>query len=358
MPADRFRSTLRPQGEAGPERGFALALVVLLLFAILAAGAAGYRIVGIEALQSRRSGETQEALRVAQAGLQWFTGSSRGVVPDTSMHEINGGTAVVTTRKLATLSSAEDLFLITSRGMFADPRFPGLPAVRTVSQDVILKKLRGDAPLAPLVTTSGRVRVLQQGHVDGTDHATPGQCSGAPTKPLAGAVARSSVQALAGGTVTGVPEGLTFGSFNKVVEAVGVPWELYIDPGSPAEYDGTWPDFSSLPSAAYPVVRVDGDFSPDASRDGRGVLIVTGQLRIAANSGWHWQGIVLAGDLQDFGPAAVFTLEGMPVAGQGTAMAHWDMENGSIRYHSCFVAWAGEALAHLVPKDGGWWEEM
>ena len=65
---------------------------------------------------------------------------------------------------------------------------------------------------------------------------------------------------------------------------------------------------------------------------------------------------MLAGGLRDFGPDAIFSLEGMLVAGQGHAMHHWHMDNGRILYHSCYAAWAGASLAHLTAVSGGWWE--
>lgn len=352
---------IRPRrrcAEGARESGFALALVVLLLFAILAAGAAGYRVVRMEADQSEQAQQNLQALAVAQGGLQWFTASHSGAMPDSAVHMVNGGTAVIVPRKLATLSMAEDLFLITSRGMFTDRRRQRVSSVRTVSRYAVLRKLPGHAPLAPLVTTSGRVRVRETAVVDGSDHASAGQCPGAPAGPIAGVVARSTVQALAGGTIVGVPESVTFGSFAKLVEAAGVPWSVYADPEFPAEYDDAWPDYSYLSPAAFPVVRVNGDFSADAGKSGWGALVVTGTLRIPPGSTWGWQGIVLAGDLQDFPSDSDFTIDGMLLAGQGDAMDHLEMNSGTIRYHSCYVARAGDALAHLTLVDSGWWETI
>ena len=332
-----------------------MGLVVLLLFAIGAIGAAGYQIIRMEAVQARQSLETVRALSVAQGGLQWFTGKQRGLVPDTATVEINGGTAHITTRKVATLSPGEDLYFLSSEGTFSDPRFPSVPAVRTVSQYVILENLPVNT-LAPLITTASRVRIRMGAVVDGTDHAVSGQCPGAPGGPWAGVLARANVQTKAGGTILGSPVDLTLGSFQKVVDAVGLPWGALTDSEFPVEFDGSWPNFSSLDSESFPVVRVKGNFLPSAAESGQGVLIVTGDLGIPANSGWRWKGIVLAGGLRNFGPDALFTVEGMLVAGQGATMTHWDMDNGRILYNSCYASRAGAALAHLTAVSGGWWE--
>ena len=343
--------------ERGSEGGFALGLVVLLLFAVGAIGAAGYQIIRMEAVQARQSIETVRALAVAEGGLQWFTGRQRGLVEDSATVEINGGTAILTTRKVATLSPGEDLFYVTSEGLFSDPRYPSVPAVRTVSHYAVLKNLPVRT-MAPLITTATRVRVRMAAIVDGTDHAVSGQCSGSPASPWAGVVARSNVQMKSGGTILGSPTDLTLGSFQDVLDAVGSPWDALTDPEFPMEFDGSWPNFSSLGSGSFPVIRVSGNFLPTAAESGQGVLIITGDLGIPANSGWHWKGIVLAGGLRDFGPDALFTLEGMMVAGQGSSMTNWDMDNGQILYNSCYASWAGASLAHLTAVRGGWWEEM
>ncbi|MFC1791778.1 hypothetical protein ACFL0I_04855, partial [Gemmatimonadota bacterium] len=86
----------RLRASGGKQEGFALALVIFLLFAIAVAGATGYQVVRTGAFQSQQCAETSQSLAVAQAGLDWFIGGQRGIVPDTFTLEINGGTAVVT----------------------------------------------------------------------------------------------------------------------------------------------------------------------------------------------------------------------------------------------------------------------
>ena len=143
-------STDRPPTPDTTRQGFALALVVLLLFAIAVAGATGYRAVRTEFFQSQQSSEAGLALAVAEAGLQWFIGGQRGLVPDTMEYNLNGGTAIITTRKVAELSDEEDLYLVTSEGTYTDPRYPQIPAVRIVSQYTIYKKIPMNT-LAPLI---------------------------------------------------------------------------------------------------------------------------------------------------------------------------------------------------------------
>ena len=60
--------------------GFALGLVVLLLFAIGVAGAVGFQVVQVESQLSNQAREMNLALSVAEAGLKRFLGESRDCV--------------------------------------------------------------------------------------------------------------------------------------------------------------------------------------------------------------------------------------------------------------------------------------
>lgn len=350
-----MRTESHPGASGKGQEGFALAIVVLLLFAIAIAGATGYQVISTEAFQAQQAAETSRAMAVAQGGLEWFIGGHRGLIPDTATYAINGGTARITARKVATLSFEEDLYLVRSEGSFTDRRYPQIPAVRIAAQYATYKKVPLNT-LGPIVTTSNRVRVMRFGSVNGNDHAYSGQCPGAPVSPEAGAVALSTVEASGGGTILGSPVGLALGSSANVADSIRLAWDVYSDPTFPVDYDGSWPGYSSLPSDSFPVVRWNGDFSPNWTRSGRGVLIVTGTLRIPIFSFWYWTGLVIAGDLENVPEFAFWTLQGALVAGQGTTMSDWDMESGNVDYHSCYVTWAGYSLAHLSPMSNSWWE--
>jgi len=337
------------------EGGFALALVVMLLFAIGAAGTVGYQIVRSEAFQAQLASEASQALAVAEAGLQWFTASQQGTVRDTATHAVNGGIARVSTRKVLEVSPHEDLFLVTSRGIFTDPRRPRMPAVRTVSQYALHSRMPL-RPMAALVATSPRVRVRGSAVVDGADQSPVGECPAAPHPSVAGVLARANVQTWGGGRVSGTPQSMTLGSFASVVQAVGLPWKVLIDPSFPVEYDDRWPAFASLGEMVLPAIRVKGDFAPTAGESGRGLLIVTGTLGIPDGSQWEWKGVVLAGDLANVGPNTGFALEGLLVAGQGSSMGNWDMDSGRVVFHSCYALQAGAAVARLVPVSGTWFQ--
>ena len=94
-----------------PRGGFVLALVVLLLFGIGVAGAAGYQVVFNEALLSVHAKETQTALSIARAGLGAYVGKQIGVHDDTVTYSIAGGDAVITARLVSEIDDFETLYL-------------------------------------------------------------------------------------------------------------------------------------------------------------------------------------------------------------------------------------------------------
>lgn len=347
----------RLSGPASGQEGFALAMVVLLLLAIALTGAAGYQVVSTEAFQSQQATEVSQALAVAQGGLEWFTGSQRGTVPDTTTYSMNGGTAVITTRKVATLSNEEDLYLVKSEGTYTDPRFPAIPATRIVSEYAVYHKVPVNV-MAPIMTTARRTSVEQDGRVYGNDLATSGSCTSAVGATIAGVVARGNARERGGGVITGSPQWINLANFATVVDSVDTAWDVYSDPNFPVDYDDSWPNFSSLPSDSFPVVRVNGNFTAGIARGGRGVLIVTGRLSINQWSFWTWHGIILAGDVANVDRRSYANIRGILVAGQGSQMRNnWDIDGGTFQYHSCYVEKAGISLAHLSPMENSWWED-
>jgi len=144
-----------------------------------------------------------------------------------------------------------------------------------------------------------------------------------------------------------------------------VAWHVYSDPDFPVDFDNNWPGlfwFLANPDS-FPVVRINGDFSPNTWRMGHGVLIVTGELSLEKSrfgtAGWQWKGIILAGSIGTVDEDSNVSIQGVLVGGMGSSMEDWNLDiNGStIQYHSCYVERAGLSLAHLSPIDNSWWED-
>ena len=187
MPADRAlysagRPKRRRSGNPGQdlpagrirvrhdERGFALSMVVLLLFAIGVAGATGYQFVRLEAQLALQGQEGSRALAIARAGLTRFLAENGGNPPDSAMYEINGGVAVVDARRLLDQGAPDVVYLVTSTGMFTDPRYPDAPARRVVRQ-FANKEPMPFVPVGALAIEGGVLRIGNAFQVDGLDAA-------------------------------------------------------------------------------------------------------------------------------------------------------------------------------------------
>jgi hypothetical protein len=97
-----------------------------------------------------------------------------------------------------------------------------------------------------------------------------------------------------GGPVpTGTPPILNMGTQTQANTSVNIDWDGIVNYGAISPDvtlpGGTWPTFTN--PISWPVIRVNGDYS--IPTDGRGTLIVTGNLTISGSL--QWQGIVLVG---------------------------------------------------------------
>lgn len=335
---------------AGPrdERGFVLALVVLLLFAVSVAGAAGYLLVNTEFSMARYAGEGAEATTVARAGLHRFVSEQLGVVGDSVGYAIGNGVALITSRKLAAIDPLNDLYYIRSEGTVVDPRTPSSPARSVVGAYAYHRKQPLKALGAMVVTADGGWAQNAGAVVDGHNHSSPGDCPTGGSSGITGIIARYNVGQLNGGDFDGTPNGLTYsGGYPQVYDSVALRWDVLSDPNFPVEFDGLLPNFGALPPDSFPVVRVHGYFNPGSSWSGRGVLIVDGELDAAAS--FYWDGIVLAGSVDDIHEG---NIRGALVGGLDGPNPYDDVYwRGTIRYYSCYFDAANESLSYLELID-------
>jgi hypothetical protein len=332
--------------------GFVLALVVLMLFAISVAGAAGYLVVNTEYSMARHAGQGAEALSVARAGLHRFVAEQLGVVGDSVSYAIGDGVALVTTRRVLQKDSDTDLYYIRSEGTLGDVFTPAAPARRVVGGYAVHHR-RPLRPHAAFVMAAERVYAQNAGgRIDGNDFSTDPACPGSGAPPVApaitGAIARTATGGLSGGILAGSPNGETWGGgFAQIYDSVALRWDILSDPSFPVDFDGVLPNYGSIPSDSFPVVRVHGYFNPGSGWSGRGLLIVNGELDAA--SGFVWEGIVLAGSVDDVHEGSV---SGMLVAGLDGPNTFSDVYwTGTIRYYSCLVDRANESLSYLELLD-------
>lgn len=356
--------------EADRDRGgFALMLVVFLLFAIGVAGATGYGVVRTEASMALTEEQGSQAFTAAQAGLERFMSEYRATLPVEVTYALpmdpnQDVRAVVAPRLLYDGPLPNRTYRITSVGTFEDPRFPGSAAERTVS--IIAEHRRTVVRLhAALVSPSSDIVIgdLDAYSIDGRDSATTTQCSFGGLVDVLGVVGSGTISISPGNSVAGAPNTggppreRSYGSPGAVLDSLDFRWDVLTSPSFPVEHDDTWPAFGTIPADSFPVIRWNGPLNADASRVGRGLLIVNGTLDL--DDGFAWDGIVLASQLQSPVIDEDFTIRGTLVVGlDGSGDPVSIEDNGEILFNSCYVARAGAGLAHLVPLAGTWWEEF
>jgi len=324
--------------------GFVLLLVVMMLFAISVTAATGYLVVNSEFAMARDADEGAEALSVARAGLHRFVAEQIGVVGDSVSYAVGGGVAMITTRKLAGQDSLTDLYYLRSEGTVSSVFAPGSPARRIVGAYAWHHRRPLRHWAAAMIAANNVYAENSGGRIDGNDMNTAADCPGGNATDIPGAIARTTTGQQSGGVLAGNPAGRLFsGGFSQIYDSVGLRWDVLSDPTFPVDFEGTPPNWASLPSDSFPVSRVNGYFNPGSSWNGRGVLIVNGELD--ASSSFAWNGIVLAGSMDDIHEG---TIRGMLVAGldgpNPYSTVYW---RGTIRYYSCYVYEANESLSYL-----------
>lgn len=352
----------RPAAPPGREGGFALAMVVLLLFTIAVAGATGYQLVSAEHELATGVEAQEEALAVARGGLERYVGEHIGVPGAPTTFATGDGSVTVTQQKILTLDDVTDVYLLQAVGTVTDRRYPSAPARRTIRQYAKLHTVpvrRKAALMAPndnvtvaLGSSAHPTRVL------GTDGSTAGQCVDAGG-PGVMAIAGSYGATVASGTDVTVTGGVAdVGDVQALIDTVDVRWSALQDPDFTIPFnDGIWPDFSSIPSDSFPVIRVNGDFTATSSRSGRGALIVTG--RFAMDPGFSWDGIILAGSSTDLEASSAqgSEVDGMVVAGlDGGSPGTLTVRYVDLQYDECAVRDANRSLAYFELVDGARWE--
>jgi len=324
-------------------RGFAIPIVVLMLFAIAVAGATGFQVVSSEFTLAQQNRDGQEALDVARAGLQRFIGEQVGQVGDSVSYAIGDGIATVTARRVLATDSVNHLYYVRSVGEVADARTPLLPATRTVGT-YVWHRLAPIPQNGALWVSGGTLTLSNSASVSGNDADTTAACSGAGAKAGVVRGGNLSPSPSGGAYVVGTPQAVSYATYSAFYDSVGVRWDVLTDPSFPVDFDGHYPNFASLPADSFPVVRFSGNHTASWT-SGRGVLIVTGRLTLS----WYfdWDGIILAGEVAGVSSYASPTVEGMLIAGLNGANPNVRFRSGDYRYQSCNAHKANRSLSYL-----------
>ena len=349
-------------------RGATLPMVILLITVMTIALAAAYTLNGTETLVGDDYQEQVAALALAEsgrhrflidrAGLGFTTNPPGALEVDTIPY--TGGQAIVSLRRLRPqVQQLPPLYVLTSRGMRTGVVKGNIPpAERTVAQYVFwdaapINVLAGWTSLSGLNKNG-----LNPNSISGVDQS-PGGVGCPPMMTPIAAVAVPTVPGYTGnmGSLTGTPQVASLGDANATKGAVDIDWAGIINNTADLTYDvvipgGIWPSFAD--PNYWPTIRINGNYV--LMSNGRGTLIVTGNLVMQNNA--VWDGVVLTGGTMTSN--GLTGVSGAVVTGLniliGLVVPITDVGNGdkAYRFNSCNAAKALKTQAKLRPLPNTW----
>jgi hypothetical protein len=339
--------------------GFAIPLSILLVGFLAAGLLAAYARADNELSVTRNRGTQVDAYSLAQSGLQRFKAqrtqlgftSTPPIAAESTRINFPGGYAdVILSVVRDSFGINEPTYLLRSRGVTtAAGKFGS--AQHTVAQ--YMRWSTGSLNvLGGWTTLGGFDKSGGSGSMSGVD-----RCGRKGT--VAGvAVGSSPGYTGATGPATGSPPINNSMTTSQMGDALNIDWAGIRNGGAippdityPAQ---PWPSFAS--PSYYPVILVTGDLT--LATDGRGILIVTGNLFF--EGGADWSGIVLVGGiLRDNGSGSVY---GATVSGLNATLPGWDPTtisgdaNGTkiYQFDSCEIAKASRRFGSLTALENTW----
>lgn len=346
--------------------GFALPLAIFVLGFLTVGVAAAYTRVENESRINRDRAVELDAFAVAESGLQYYLLHRRELGFDTFPPPDNetitlpvpGGNATITTRVVRAQTPGTDgLYHVRSTGVVtAEASNLAPPAQRTVSTFSLFRTEQLQISSA-WTSLSGLAKNGTAGEISGIDH-----CTGSPAPTIAGIAVPTDMWDTDGLFVPeGDPPVREMGTKEQMTDSVHIDWQAILNGESilPDLYlptPNTWSDVAAAyPDPEFwPVVRYDGNAS--LLVNGKGILIVTGDLNFGGSV--HWDGIVLVGGA--IYANGVNNVQGTVISGLneeiGISVGPSSIGNGNktFVYHSCNVARALQRISILRVVPGTW----
>jgi hypothetical protein len=363
--------------------GFALPMAILVIGFMTAGIVAASTRVGAEAQTVDNHRAQLAVFACAEAGLARYMLEGRllpSVTTTTATYTCPGGSATVTALRLRDDTGAGALVLVSSRGQIASGAGRP-PTERTVAQLARQERIQMQVR-SSWTSLSGVHANGNNGDFDGTDGAGT-TCGDGVTRagisvPTGTATGTGLEPQHIQNRAIGEPPIEPLGTQQEAADAITIDWASIVNPAAPAippdlircggttsngYIAGFSPCATTWPSAAtfenYPTIMING--SMDLPDSGKGLLIVTGDLRILGNQ--NWDGIILVGGkITDNGQGEISgsVVSGLNVKlGQTVEESQVDVSvaNGTKRYNfnSCSVqnALAG-ATAGMRPIPNAW----
>jgi hypothetical protein len=335
-------------------RGFALPTAILVIMVMTIMIAAGFSLVSAE----RRSVSDQKsqisAFELAEQGLELFLirrdsllpGASRipGAKDSVRITFDNGYADVSLTRLRPVQGTLSGLYVVRSRGVETLGRYAGSPeGVRTVAQYVLWEPAPMQV-LAGWTALSGLDQNGNAGTLGGTDQCGQTSNVAGVAVPLNPGFTGWTNRADSVSTITMDDVKIDWASIvnnNAIQPSITIP-------------GGSWPSSTQWADTTfYPIIRVNGDFTPPSS--GRGMLLVTGALTLNGSVGW--KGVLLVGG--DIVSNGTNTISGATVSGLNVKLGTYvpsSQGNGTkqYNYNSCEVSKATAPAGALVTLRNTW----
>ena len=351
--------------------GFALPMAILLIGFMTAGVLAGFARSSAEVQISDNQTAETAAFAMADAGLSHYMGRGAITPLDTTFSYTGGQAHIqVTVMKAAATSADTAIYLIRSTGTVTSPA--GKPqASRTVAQ-FAFRVVGTMQVLSSWTSLSGLNKNGAAGDITGFD------ASGCSGKNVAGVATPTGMLTGKDDAITGSPQHQEMGTVAQMAAQIKIDWVNIAKPVAPAitpdvvvcnsgthAYDsnysncGTWPSTSNFTNPNYwPTIVINGS-SPLPS-NGRGVLIVTGDLTFGG--GDTWDGIILVGGkITDNGSG---NIAGAVVSGlnvlKGWTVGESSKANGTkdYAYDSCAIESAASGMAKLIGISNTWADNL
>ena len=341
-------------------RGSALPLVLLLAVILTLSLTVAFNMTGTELRVVDDHREQNKAFALAESGRERFISgrASLGLVgppaaSDSVRVNLTGGYADVVMKRIRpAFGTLPALYVVRSTGVRTVARRNGIPAASRTVAEYVTYHPASITTQAAWTSLSGLRKNGSSGTLSGSD-----ACGLSP--PVAAvAVPDNPGYAQSGGAP--VPEGSpavdSLGSQQAANDSVKIDWPAIKTRGALGAGitipGGSWPSFAN--PNYWPTIMVHGDFSLPG--DGRGLLVVTGNLTIPGSRSWN--GIVLVG--QNIISNGNNTILGTAISGLdmklGLNVPTADLGSGTktFQYNSCFVASAIANVGWLVPYRNAW----
>lgn len=286
-------------------------MTILMLAIMAVAVAITYARLSAERRTTSDGQAQMMAFEVAQSGLaRYLSNLTPGVKPgwgpvSATYNDLPGGSATVTLQMVRDTTTGPPMlpavYAVTSLGTNTSAKRYGasaVPAQRTVATYAIWTPSPFDLNAA-LTSLNSVNKNGASGEMSGIDAC--GVMPNIPGVAVPGTVGPPPAPNYTGPTapINGSPDNTpvilgTPGPAGTAKGEVGIDWagivQGPISPILPHDYlYPAWPNAAQM--NAWPVVRVNGDF--DLPADGKGILVVTGNVTL--NGSTNWDGLILVG---------------------------------------------------------------